>query len=193
MAMFQGLLGFWYAALIAVAGGVGAFAAAMYGLDREAAAGRRVRAIKVIDTPSITVIDAVPSVEGPSKYRCLFSSVPAKSATGDPRNVVAESPTKIQRGIVNGQMVDRSPQFQLVAVAVAFVAVVASAAQVDGEGSAPQRRRSVNGAWPVKLVPQSIDGLEAELPQYMPHRDLGTQPGEVDAGHGCSSRVGWVR
>ena len=48
-----------------------------------------------------------------------------------PRDVVSKSPTKIQRGLVNGQMVDRSPQFQVVSVTAAFVTVVTPATQVD--------------------------------------------------------------
>jgi len=44
----------------------------------------------------------------------------------------------------------------------------------------------------VKLVPRSSDGLKAELPQHLLHRDLGTQPVKVDAWHGFSSLMGFV-
>jgi hypothetical protein len=50
----------------------------------------------------------------------------------------------------------------------------------------------VDWAWPVKLVPRSSDGLKAELPQHLLHRDLGTQPVKVDAWHGFSSLMGFV-
>src|SRR5574340_1623262 len=117
-------------------------------------------------------------------YACLFSSVPVASAASDPRDGMSNGPTEIQCGFVNGQIVDRSPEFQLIAVGAAFVAVVTSTAQVDGERATPRARRAVDGAWSTELVPKASDRLEAETIEHLLHRDLGTQPGEVDPGHG---------
>ena len=78
-------------------------------------------------------------------YRCLVSD-PVVSA---PRDVVSKCPTEIKRGIIDGQFANCGPQLQLVAVAAAFVTVVAPAAQVDGEDPASPRGRSMDGAWSV--------------------------------------------
>ena len=43
---------------------------------------------------------------------------------------------QVQSGVVEGELVDRRPEFELVATAVALVAVVASLGQVDRERSA---------------------------------------------------------
>ncbi len=48
----------------------------------------------------------------------------------DPGNFTAKDTTKIQCGLVNGQVVYGGPEFQLVSFAMALVAVVSSGSDV---------------------------------------------------------------
>ena len=91
--------------------------------------------------------------------------------------------TEIDHGWVEVLLLDSSPEFQLISVAVTFVAVVTLAAQVDGERASAWRGRAVNGTRAVKLIPAAGHGVEAELRQDALHRDLVPQSVEVDAGH----------
>jgi hypothetical protein len=94
-----------------------------------------------------------------------------------------KSSTEVQRGLVDGQIMDRGPEFQGVAVAVALVTVVSPMTQVDRERPTPRRGRAVDGARSAELVAPAGGWLEAEASQHLLHRDLGTQPGEVDSRH----------
>jgi hypothetical protein len=96
---------------------------------------------------------------------------------------MAKGSTEVECGLVQGQVVDRGPQFQVIAVAVAFVAVVTPTAHVDRERPTPRRRGAVDGARAAELVSQASDRLEAETGQHLLHRDLGPQSGEVDPRH----------
>jgi hypothetical protein len=112
----------------------------------------------------------------------VFSD-PVVSAPREPRDVVSKCPTEIKRGIIKGQFANGGPELQLIAVAVAFVAVVSPGAHVDREDSAPRRCRSMDRAWAMHLVSTAPDRLKVQELQYLLHRDVGAQPVEVDPWH----------
>jgi hypothetical protein len=106
----------------------------------------------------------------------------------DPGNVLAEGATEVDRGLVDGQSMDGGPQFQLVSVALAFVAVVPSGFEVDGERATAGRRRAVNGTGSMQLVSGLTGRHEAELVQYVFGADCGAQRLVVD-GAACFTSV----
>ena len=89
-------------------------------------------------------------------------SVPVVLSACRPRDAVSQGVTEVDHGGVEGLLVDSGPEFQLISVAVTFVAVVALAPQVDGERSSAGRGGAVNGARAVELIASTGDGLEAE-------------------------------
>ena len=70
---------------------------------------------------------------GGSKYRCLFSAVPigmGASPAVNPGDFTGQGTAYIHGGVVQRQLVDRRPEFQLIAATVALVAVVSSVGQI---------------------------------------------------------------
>ena len=53
----------------------------------------------------------------------------------DPRDFATEDVTEVEGSFVDRQLVNRCPQFQLIALTVTFVAGVSSGAQVHGESA----------------------------------------------------------
>jgi len=65
------------------------------------------------------------------KYRCLFSSVPFGSPASDLGYFSSERSTQVDGSVVKRELVDGGPELELVAFALALVAVVAPLFQVD--------------------------------------------------------------
>jgi hypothetical protein len=64
---------------------------------------------------------------GSSKYRCLFSVVPMRigaSPAVDPGDFTRQGTAQIHGGVIQRELVDGRPKFQLVSTTVALVAVV---------------------------------------------------------------------
>ena len=98
----------------------------------------------------------------------LFSSVLvwlrefSRSPAFDPGDVVSENAAEVARGFVKGKSVDGRPKLQLISVAAAFVAVVASGVQVHRERSTLVGRGAVNRARPMQLIASALRGLEVQ-------------------------------
>ena len=83
------------------------------------------RVVKIFDALPIEIIDG--NCFTTAEYRCLFSicsSLPA----ADPGHIVSESAAKIDGSCVNWQPGDGGPEFKMISLAVALVAVIPSTA-----------------------------------------------------------------
>jgi hypothetical protein len=96
---------------------------------------------------------------------------------------MSQGMTEVDHGWEELLLLDSSPEFQLISVALTLVAVVTLSLQIDGERSSAGRGGAVNGARAVQLIAGAGGGLEVELRQYALHGDFLTQTIEVDAGH----------
>ena len=101
----------------------------------------------------------------------------------DPGDVSTEGATEVARGLVDRESMHGCPQLQLVSVALAFVAVLSSGLQVDGQRATASGCRAVNGTGSMQLISGLTRRHEAELVQYVLHRDFVAQRIEVDARH----------
>ncbi len=97
---------------------------------------------------------------------------------------MSESAAKIDGSRVNWKPGDGGPEFKVIALAVALVAVVPSGAQIHRERPAGSGGGSVHRARSVPLQSGSAGGLEAEQIQDLLHRDVSAQFVEVDSRHG---------
>jgi len=102
----------------------------------------------------------------------------------NPGDFSSQRATKIDHRWVQFPLGEGCPQFQLVALAVALVAMVATDRHVYREVPAAIGRGFVQGTSSVPLVARSLGWLEAEQGQNLLHRDLTAKPFEVDSGHG---------
>ena len=105
------------------------------------------------------------------------------SASLNPGDFVAEGAAKVNGGFIHGELVDHCPEFQLISVTLALVAVISSAVQVHRKRSTAAGRRTVDRARSVQLVSGSTRWLEAKLVQYLFHPDLSAEHVEVDTRH----------
>ena len=95
-----------------------------------------------------------------------------RSPAANPGDFSPERVAETDRGGMQLLLEHCGPQFQLVASAAAFVAMVAAQGDVHGEGMATGRRRAMHGTRSVPLVAPSLCGLEAEQVQDFHHRDF---------------------
>jgi hypothetical protein len=93
-----------------------------------------------------------------------------------------EAFAQVDGSIVRGLVGGLSPQFQSIAVSVAFEAVKGVKLQVGGEGAAGARGRTVQRARAALLSAADALGLEAEELQDGVHTDGSANGGEVDRG-----------
>ena len=63
-------------------------------------------------------------------------AVPRGWSVDHPGDAVPQGVTEVDHRVIEGLLLDGGPEFKLIAVTVAFVAVVSLAAQVGGEGAA---------------------------------------------------------
>jgi len=106
------------------------------------------------------------------------------SPAPNPGNVSTERSTEIDRSWMQGQLGSGSPQFELVALTATPVATVTTDCHIDREGSITARRGIIERTTSVPLIARSTRWLEREQIENILHRDLGSQPVEVDPGHG---------
>src|SRR6516165_4873702 len=102
------------------------------------------------------------------------------SPAPNPGNVVTETLAKIHRSFMQRQLLGRSPELELVTVAVAVMAIVAAHRQVHRERATSPRPGLMQRASSVPLLPRPIRGPEPEQAQDLLHRDLSTNSVEVD-------------
>ena len=129
--------------------------------------------------------------EDVSKYRCLFSSVCLCSPACDPGDGPSEGSTEIDGGGVDWEPVDLGPEFELVSLALALVAVVPSGAEIHRERSASDRGGLVYGTRPTPLIAQAAGGCEVDQLQDLLHGDLVAKLVEIDSWHGRLFFCGW--
>ena len=109
------------------------------------------------------------------------------SPTLDPGNLVSENAAEVARGFVKGKSVDGCPKLQLISVAAAFVAVVASGVQIHRQGATRGGRGVVHRTRPVQLIAGALGGLEVQLREDALHGDLAAKAVKVDSRHDGSS------
>ena len=109
----------------------------------------------------------------------------------DPGDGSSEGSTEIDGGIVDREPVDLGPEFELVSLALALVAVVPSGAEIHRERSASAGGGLVYRARPTPLVAKAAGGCEVDQLQDLLHGDLVAKRVEVDSGHGRLSFGGW--
>jgi len=131
-------------------------------------------------------------VTGRSKYRWpLLISVPALVLGGlptswrrlpasDPGDFSSESVAEIDHRRVQLFLRDGGPEFQLVALAVALVAVVTAGRDVDGEVSGTVGGGAMHGTATVPLIAGPLGGLEGEQVEDLFHGDFAAEAVEVD-------------
>src|SRR5271166_1569717 len=124
------------------------------------------------------------SVPLPVGWRRGFVGVRRDSPTLDPGNLVPQSLAQINRRPMQRQFAGCSPQFQRVAVTVTVMAVVAAEGHVHGEAATTFGRGLMQGTAAIPLRARASRRLEGEQVEYLRHRDLGTEPVEVDPWHG---------
>src|SRR3990172_12174620 len=103
--------------------------------------------------------------------------------TFEPRNVSAELLAELDGGGMEWHPGGLGPEFELIAVAVAGVAVVAAAGDVHGERTWTLPRGFVEWTWSVPLVGSAMRRFEAEQAQDLFHGHFGAQPIEIDTRH----------
>ena len=96
---------------------------------------------------------------------------------------MSQSVAKIDGGWVDWQLRDSGPEFDLIPVAVALMAVIPAGAQIHRERGAAGGSRSVHGTRSMPLVAGPAARYEAELIQDLLDRDLGAKLVEIDARH----------
>ena len=124
---------------------------------------------------------------GRSKYRWpLLISVPALVLGGlptswrrlpasDPGDFSSESVAEIDRRRVQLFLRDGGPEFQLVALAVALVAVVTAGRDVDGDVSGTVGGGAMHGTATVPLIAGPLGGLEGEQVEDLFHGDFAAE------------------
>ena len=156
-----------------------------------------VSAIEIMDGPSIAINDGRwGGASGRSEYRWpLLISVPVWdrevgrrgnwSPALDPGDFSSQRMAEVDHCGVEFALGKGGPEFQLVAVAAALVAAVATAGHVHGEVACSVGRRTVlgQGTPAVPLVAGCLARLEADQVQDVFHGDLAAQAVEVDSGH----------
>lgn len=101
----------------------------------------------------------------------------------DPGHVSPQRGTEVDGCWMQRQTGGRCPEFELVAVTAATMAVVAADCQIHREArlfarGAPRQRTAS-----VPLITSVTGGFEVEQLEYLLDTDFHTQPVEVDAGH----------
>ncbi len=119
----------------------------------------------------------------------LFSvPLEGQSTASDPGDLAPQSPAEVDRSPMERHLCGCGPQFELVPVAVTAMAVVAAERHVHGEGATTFGWRRMQGTATIPLRARATYRLKREQVEHLLHRDLGTQPVEVDAGHGTVLR-----
>jgi hypothetical protein len=101
----------------------------------------------------------------------------------------AELMAQVDRGGIQGELVGLCPEGELIAPAAAFVAIVAAHRDVYGKRSPMLGLGLVQRAVAVPLIAPMMNGLEPQQVEYLRHRDLGSEPVEVNTWHGLISHV----
>ena len=101
----------------------------------------------------------------------------------DPGDFSSESVAEIDHRRVQLFLRDGGPEFQLVALAVALVAVVTAGRDVDGEVSGTVGGGAMHGTATVPLIAGPLGGLEGEQVEDLFHGDFAAEAVEVDSGH----------
>jgi hypothetical protein len=92
----------------------------------------------------------------------------------DPRNFSAENVTELDGRRIQTLASECGPEFQLIAVAVAAVAVIPARGDVDGEGAFSMGSGFVQRACPIPLITRPTRGYEVHGIENLLHGDLGT-------------------
>ena len=137
------------------------------------------------------------SVPLPVGWRRGFVAAGRDSTALDPGNLASQSSAQIDRRLMQRQFAGRRPQLQRVPVTVTAMAVIAAEGHVHGEAATPPGRGLMQGTAAVPLRARTSRRLEGEQVEDLLHRDLGTEPVEVDPWHGVvltQSRIlRWTR
>lgn len=106
-----------------------------------------------------------------------------------PRDFSADLPTQIDGCGTVSQLRVGGPELNLIALAVALMAIIDSHRDVDRKGRASIRCGIVKGTTSVPLIASSTRRFEPDQREDLLHRDLTAKPVKVNAWHGFS----WVR
>jgi hypothetical protein len=100
----------------------------------------------------------------------------------DPRWLLGQPLTKLQRGLIEGLFRDGRPKLQLIAALAASVTVETRRLEVDRKASAGLVRW-MQGTDTVELIAPAVDADKLQQIKHLAHRDFGTKSLEVKAGH----------
>ena len=103
--------------------------------------------------------------------------------TFEPRDISAELLAELDGGWMEWHPGGLGPELELIAAAVAGVAVVAAAGEVCRERTWTLARGFVEWTWSVPLIGSAMRRFEAEQAQDLFHRHFGAQPIEIDTRH----------
>ena len=123
------------------------------------------------------------------RYTVVQRSMPSvyRLPAPDPRHFLTERRAEVDGCWMQRQALRSRPEFELVAVTVATMAVVSIQRNVHGEAWPLTRRTARQGAASVPLVAPTTVRFKAEKLEYLLDRNFGTQLVEVNPGHDGSS------
>ena len=101
----------------------------------------------------------------------------------NPGDSSLEPTAEIDRRTMERLPSGRGPQVQMVAITVTAMAVVATECHVHREATTTLGPGFMQGTAAIPLLARPTGGLEPQQVQHLFHRDLSTQPLEVDAWH----------
>jgi len=116
-------------------------------------------------------------------FGAATSTRPRRWTSLNPEHFSPQRGAEVDRRGIELQASGGCPEFELVAVMAATMAVVPAQGHIDREGRTARRKTSRQGAGPVPLIASAAAGFEAQQFQHLPHRNFRTQPVEVDTGH----------
>ena len=102
-----------------------------------------------------------------------------------PRDVSADLPTQIDGRRTVAQLRVGGPELNLIALAVALMAIIDSHRDVDGKRRTSIRCGIVKGTTSVPLIASSTRRFETDQREDLLHRDLTAKLVKVNAWHGC--------
>ena len=152
---------------------------------------RRVRAITIIEADLIEIIEGSTVISGAevpvasSLYRLhTFNLVcPRRWRSLNPGHFSSQGDAEVDRRGIELLASGGCPEFELVAMMAATMAVVPTDRHVDREGCVARRWAPRQLAEPVPLIASAAPGFEAQQFQHLLHRNFRTQSVEVDTRH----------